>query len=208
MEGDHQQSSMSQQRKGQKRKLEEDPSSSSAMAIDIKERVAAGEIHHHHLSPEALAIEVKSQVEILQSSFSWQEPDRLAAKRATNVLAELAKNGIPSIYLWILLWIVSFSMGWIDRGILVAEEVVNVIVEAGAVPALVKHLMEPPAIAGGERPFQHEVEKGSAFALGLLAVKVYPHALSSSKKKGRRLDDIFILFGVLSWKWVLVFYNS
>lgn len=63
--------------------------------------------------------------------------------------------------------------------ILSAEKVVNVIVEEGAVPALVKHLQEPPPLLGsegsaneGERPFEHEVEKGSAFALGLLAVKV------------------------------------
>ena len=56
----------------------------------------------------------------------------------------------------------------------VAEEVVNVIVEGGAVPALVKHL-QAPACSEGERsskPYEHEVEKGSAFALGLLAVKV------------------------------------
>lgn len=57
----------------------------------------------------------------------------------------------------------------------VLEEIVNVIVECGAVPALVKHLRAPPV--GSERdeearPFEHEVEKGSAFALGLLAVKV------------------------------------
>ncbi|KAK7859152.1 arm repeat protein interacting with abf2 [Quercus suber] len=52
-------------------------------------------------------------------------------------------------------------------------EVVNVIVEGGAVPALVKHL-QAPACSEGERsskPYEHEVEKGSAFALGLLAVK-------------------------------------
>lgn len=58
-----------------------------------------------------------------------------------------------------------------------AEEVVNVIVEGGAVPALVCHLKEPPAVAVLQeeqqpRPFEHEVEKGAAFALGLLAVKV------------------------------------
>jgi hypothetical protein len=56
-----------------------------------------------------------------------------------------------------------------------AEEVVNVIVEGGAVPALVKHLQAPPASSEGDRspkPYEHEVEKGSAFALGLLAVKV------------------------------------
>lgn len=55
----------------------------------------------------------------------------------------------------------------------------NAIVEGGAVPALVKHLQDPPPLlardvgsGGGDRPFEHEVEKGSAFALGLLAVKV------------------------------------
>lgn len=48
------------------------------------------------------------------------------------------------------------------------------IVEGGAVPALVKHLQAPPILEGdrGLKPFEHEVEKGSAFALGLLAVKV------------------------------------
>lgn len=56
-----------------------------------------------------------------------------------------------------------------------AEEVVNAIVEGGAVPALVRHLEEPAAAAQEDqqlRPFEHEVEKGAAFALGLLAVKV------------------------------------
>lgn len=61
-----------------------------------------------------------------------------------------------------------------------AEEAVNVIVEGRAVPALVKHLQEPPPLlvrdggaSGGDRPCEHEVEKGSAFALGLLAMKVF-----------------------------------
>jgi hypothetical protein len=54
------------------------------------------------------------------------------------------------------------------------EEVVNVIVEGGAIPALVKHLQAPPVndCVPKPLPFEHEVEKGSAFALGLLAVKV------------------------------------
>lgn len=57
---------------------------------------------------------------------------------------------------------------------MVAEEVVNWIVEGGAVPALVKHLQAPPMTESDQnsKPFEHEVEKGSAFALGLLAVKV------------------------------------
>lgn len=58
--------------------------------------------------------------------------------------------------------------------VLFAEEVVNVIVEGGAIPALVKHLQAPPVEDCDKKalPFEHEVEKGSAFALGLLAVKV------------------------------------
>lgn len=50
----------------------------------------------------------------------------------------------------------------------------NVIVEGGALPVLVKHLQAPPTEEDdrGMRPYEHEVEKGSAFALGLLAVKV------------------------------------
>nr|XP_051210941.1 uncharacterized protein LOC127328377 [Lolium perenne] len=86
-----------------------------------------------------------SQVDALQHCFSWSHADRATGKRATTVLAELAKN----------------------------EEVVK----GGAVPVLVCHLKVPPteAAAGEEhqpRPFEHEVEKGAAFALGLLAVKM------------------------------------
>lgn len=50
----------------------------------------------------------------------------------------------------------------------------NVIVDGGAVPALTAHLQPPPCSDGdlAHKPFEHEVEKGSAFALGLLAIKV------------------------------------
>ncbi|KAH1223114.1 ARM REPEAT PROTEIN INTERACTING WITH ABF2 [Glycine max] len=126
------------ERKGQKRKLEEefddDPQISPPPTGDAR---------------DALLSDVKEQVSLLDSTFSWNEPDRAAAKRATHALADLAKN----------------------------EEVVNVIVEGGAIPALVKHLQVPPLpLPETDRvprpmPFEHEVEKGSAFALGLLAVK-------------------------------------
>lgn len=56
-----------------------------------------------------------------------------------------------------------------------AEDIVDIIVESGAVPALVKHLQVPADVREGDsdlRLYEHEVEKGSAFALGLLAVKV------------------------------------
>lgn len=49
----------------------------------------------------------------------------------------------------------------------------DLIVECGAVPALVKHLQTPTTMKKGDpKPFEYEVEKSSAFALGLLAVKV------------------------------------
>ncbi|XP_042462572.1 ARM REPEAT PROTEIN INTERACTING WITH ABF2 isoform X1 [Zingiber officinale] len=152
MEAEHQR----QRRKGQKRKLEEDGSngavaadaSPSSMEVETEE-IGVEEICCHR-SHQSLAREVRAQVEVLERAFSWRLVDRTAAKRATHVLAELAKN----------------------------EDVVNAIVEGGAVPALVKHLQEPPPLlvrdvgsGGGDRPFEHEVEKGSAFALGLLAVK-------------------------------------
>ncbi|KAH1096295.1 hypothetical protein J1N35_013216 [Gossypium stocksii] len=123
-----------QERKGQKRKLEE----------EIQEDRDATPLPTGD-ARRALLAEVTAQVKVLDSAFSWHEPDRAAAKRATHVLAELAKN----------------------------EEVVNVIVEGGAIPALVKHLQAPLSDEGdlSLKPFEHEVEKGSAFALGLLAVK-------------------------------------
>lgn len=60
----------------------------------------------------------------------------------------------------------------IDIGIF-AEEYVNMIVKSGVVPVLVRHLQAPPPQSDySQRPYEHEVEKGSAFTLGLLAIKV------------------------------------
>ena len=54
-----------------------------------------------------------------------------------------------------------------------AEENVEVIVEEGAVDALVQHLRAPISEEeDGSIAYEHEVEKDAAFALGLLAVKV------------------------------------
>ncbi|GAB4829604.1 hypothetical protein Ancab_019272 [Ancistrocladus abbreviatus] len=86
--------------------------------------------------------QVISQVNILNSAASWAETDRSASKRATQVLSELAKT----------------------------EEFVDLIVECGAVPALVRHLRPPPE-DGCSKSVEHEVERRSAFALGLLSVK-------------------------------------
>lgn len=57
----------------------------------------------------------------------------------------------------------------------------DVIVEGGAVPVLVKHLQAPPCGDGDAalKPFEHDVEKGSAFALGYLAIKVLIPTLHS-----------------------------
>lgn len=93
-----------------------------------------------------IILEVRTQVEILGASFSSTEPDRAASKLAIQILSELAKN----------------------------EEIVNLIVDCGAVPALVQHLQLPPPTREGDSgpiPYAHEVEKGSAFTLGMLAIK-------------------------------------
>ncbi|OAY83690.1 ARM repeat protein interacting with abf2, partial [Ananas comosus] len=49
-------------------------------------------------SQVALGREVRAQVEVLDRCLSWRFADRVAAKRATHVLAELAKNGaVPAL---------------------------------------------------------------------------------------------------------------
>ena len=57
---------------------------------------------------------------------------------------------------------------------MIEEDIVNLIVESGAVPELVRHLQAPQSkeVVEQPRPYGHEVEKGSAFTLGLLAIKV------------------------------------
>ncbi|XP_030486794.2 ARM REPEAT PROTEIN INTERACTING WITH ABF2 [Cannabis sativa] len=97
-----------------------------------------------HDAHQDLLRDVRSLIGILDSADS----DRAAFKRATHALCELAKN----------------------------EEIVNVIVDCGAVPVLVKHLqtlMMSPARGGEAAPrlYENEVERNSAFAIGLLAVK-------------------------------------
>lgn len=67
------------ERKGLKRKLEEEDE------FEIS-AVAAGGV-------DALLSVVAAQVSVLSSTFSWKEADRAAAKRATKILAHLAKNG-------------------------------------------------------------------------------------------------------------------
>ncbi|XP_008654779.3 ARM REPEAT PROTEIN INTERACTING WITH ABF2 isoform X3 [Zea mays] len=144
-------------RKGLKRKLEDEASAAVAAAATSAAASAAAaslgsagadddneeedgsagtpEICCRH-SHAALAREVRAQVDALvRCASSWRHADRAAAKRATHVLAELAKN----------------------------EEVVNVIVEGGAVAALVCHLEEPAVAAPTQeeqqlRPFEHEPE--------------------------------------------------
>jgi hypothetical protein len=104
-------------RKGQKRKLEDEAAAAaiaaaaaaaasslgSAGADDDNEEeedgsAAASEICCRHSSQAAIAREVRTQVDVLlRCASSWRHADRVAAKRATHVLAELAKNGnLPS----------------------------------------------------------------------------------------------------------------
>ena len=89
-----------QERKGQKRKLEEE------IHEDRDNPLLTGDGHR------SLLAEVTAQVNVLDSAFSWHESDRAAAKRATHVLAELAKNGkilkSPTSYL-ILIYTSSHS---------------------------------------------------------------------------------------------------
>uniref|UniRef100_A0A7N0SYL5 BTB domain-containing protein n=1 Tax=Kalanchoe fedtschenkoi TaxID=63787 RepID=A0A7N0SYL5_KALFE len=124
------------QRKGQKRKLEDEYNAE----LEFPDDAPADDTPW-----QALLNAVDLQVGVLNTCCSWKESDRASAKRAAHVLAELAKS----------------------------ESNVGVIVDGGAVPALVKHLESPLASDSdrGLRPMEHEVEKECAFVIGLLAVK-------------------------------------
>ncbi|XLS73132.1 hypothetical protein HN51_029997 [Arachis hypogaea] len=56
------------------------------LASEIKGRVTGD-------ARDAILPKVQEQVSILNSTFSWKESDRAAAKRATHALTDLAKNG-------------------------------------------------------------------------------------------------------------------
>nr|XP_043637720.1 ARM REPEAT PROTEIN INTERACTING WITH ABF2-like [Erigeron canadensis] len=96
---------------------------------------------------EDVESEIRAQIQILsECNFSSNESDRALAKRCILTLADFAKN----------------------------EEMVSMFFEFGVVPALVQHLQEPQwpdEVVPGLRPYEHEVEKASAFTLGLLAIK-------------------------------------
>ncbi|KAL6968320.1 hypothetical protein U1Q18_034124 [Sarracenia purpurea var. burkii] len=141
-------------RKNLKRKLEE----------DLEEDRKIVNLSPRHTRQDLIR-DVRTQVDILDSTFSSIDADRSTAKCAIHVLSELAKNVLEVLddpgrrYLTLCV---------------LAEEMVNLIVDCGAVPALVRHLQAPPLLRAddsGLKPYEHEVEKGSAFTLGLLAVK-------------------------------------
>lgn len=81
------------------------------------------------------------------------------------------------------------------------EDFVNVIVEGGAVPVLVKHLQAPPYDDGDEaqKPFEHSVEKGSAYALAYLAIKVLIHTLHSCCYFLESICLFYSLCDILIW---------
>ncbi|XP_054818516.1 ARM REPEAT PROTEIN INTERACTING WITH ABF2-like isoform X2 [Prosopis cineraria] len=130
-------------RRSLKRKLEQEFAEEGADQPTADRKVLVVEPQQPR---QDLLSEIVSQVTILNSTFSSSQSDRLAAKRAVHVLCELAKN----------------------------EEIVNSIVDCGAIPALLRHLKAPEPVReghGGPKPYEHEVEKGCAFVIGLLAVK-------------------------------------
>ncbi|KAL8224893.1 hypothetical protein R6Q57_017450 [Mikania cordata] len=98
------------------------------------------------VSQQDLLTTIRAHVDVLRSTFSYIEADRALAKRSIYNLSELAKD----------------------------EDSVSLIIESGAVPVIVHHLQEPQLpieMVNCLRPYEHEVEKGSAFTLGLLAIK-------------------------------------
>ncbi|CAH2072881.1 unnamed protein product [Thlaspi arvense] len=91
-----------------------------------------------------LAVAIRHHVEVLNSSFSDAESDRKAVKEAAAAISSLAK----------------------------IDENVEMIVENGAIPALVRYLESPWSLSiGGNVPksCDHNLEKDCALALGFIA---------------------------------------
>ncbi|XP_028800403.1 ARM REPEAT PROTEIN INTERACTING WITH ABF2-like [Neltuma alba] len=90
--------------------------------------------------------DIVEQVTILNSSLSSSQSDRLAAKRAVDVLFAVGQN----------------------------EAILSSMVDCGAVPALLKHLEAPEPVREGDgvpKPYEHEVERGCLLVLESLAFK-------------------------------------
>lgn len=76
-------------RKGLKRKLEQDFQEERQ---NCKLALIDPQPEHDR---QGLLLEIRSQVEILDYTFSSDQDDRADAKRAAHALSELAKNGTP-----------------------------------------------------------------------------------------------------------------
>ncbi|KAK2363660.1 ARM REPEAT PROTEIN INTERACTING WITH ABF2 [Trifolium repens] len=95
-----------------------------------------------------LPVDISKRIHFLNSAFSSSDSDRSSARSAVFVLTEFAKD----------------------------EDIVDVIVDCGAVPALVKVLETANTVVIGDGDCHvdrhlYEMEKDCAFVLGLLAVK-------------------------------------
>ncbi|WJX78824.1 hypothetical protein P8452_62008 [Trifolium repens] len=95
-----------------------------------------------------LPADISKRIHFLNSAFSSSDSDRSSARSAIFVLTEFAKD----------------------------EDIVDVIVDCGAVPALVKVLETANTVVIGDGDchadrHRYEMEKDCAFVLGLLAVK-------------------------------------
>ncbi|KAG6426891.1 hypothetical protein SASPL_111129 [Salvia splendens] len=171
------QSASPSSRRSLKRKLEEEYGE-DRVSVGGEDRASVGG-ESPAASQQDLIRDIKAQVEILDAVFSASEQDRASAKHAIHVLSELAKNAVScgmviemsGDYIYVPLIVIINSTKFA-----LAQDMVNLIVDCEAVPVLVKHLQAPPPLGrdgeGGLSSYEHEVEKGSAFTLGLLAIKV------------------------------------
>ncbi|XP_074275091.1 ARM REPEAT PROTEIN INTERACTING WITH ABF2-like [Silene latifolia] len=153
-------------RRSLKRKLEEEDNTENRHGCNHQKLDLPPFSPNSIENQQDLSSEITSRVNVLMNSFSWSRTHRTSAKVASHFLSDLAKN----------------------------EEMVSKIVDCGAVPALVLQLQSPPDEGVFSKTLEHEVEKGCAFALGLLAFKpeyqqlivdagALPHIVALLKRK-------------------------
>nr|XP_004493669.1 ARM REPEAT PROTEIN INTERACTING WITH ABF2-like isoform X1 [Cicer arietinum] len=110
--------------------------------LDLDENEGTAKIRHLDLPAD-----ISQKINLLNSAFSPSDSDRSSAKRALFALSEFAKD----------------------------DEIVDILVDCGAVPVLTKVLQTAGTVTGDSDcdafTYQYDVEKESAFVLGLLSVK-------------------------------------
>jgi len=150
-----------------------------------------------------LPTDISNRIHLLKSAFSSSRSDRSSANCALFVLSEFAKDGTvfrfrhSALFNFIFSFFFNFNLFDLFFSV---EDIVDVIVNCGAVPVLVE-ILETAGDCDADS-YKYDMEKECAFILGLLAVKVITLFFLNN------LNYVMIIFCNDSLIFQLYFYNN